>query len=163
MKKFSLLLIVLFAILFGFSGCQPQVPSNQLVYVEVVKHNKTKEEAFELSKIWLANSFNDSKAVIEYANKKDGTIVGKGILKNVDYGMMIFSDTRFTLKIDIKDNKSRLSLTNMIIIPDASTGVKKYSMWNMDQLKHFNIRAKELINNYNSNLNDLEVNSKSNW
>ena len=163
MKRFSLGFVTLFVVLFGLSGCQPKVPSSQLVYSEVIKHNKIKDDSFELSKMWLANTFNDSKAVVEYANKKDGTIIGKGILKNVNYGMMVVCDTRFTLKIDIKDKKSRLSFQNMVIIPSASTGVKRYNMWNMDQLQHFNIRAKELIADYNSNINGLNISSKSDW
>ena len=163
MKRLILGFIAVFMALFGLSGCQPKVPSNQLVYSEVIKHNKNKDDAFELSKMWLANTFNDSKAVIEYTNKNDGTIIGKGILRNVNYGMMVICDTRFTLKIDVKDKKSRLSFQNMVIIPSVSTGVKRYNMWNMDQLQHFNIRAKELINDYNNNINGLNVNSKSDW
>ena len=163
MKKVYLGLIAIFAILFGLSGCQPKVPSDQLVYSEVVKHNKNKDDAFELSKIWLANSFNDSKAVIEYSNKEDGTIVGKGIFRNVDYGMLFIANTRFTLKIDIKDNKSRLSFKSMLIIPNTSTGVKRFNMWNMDQLEHFKIKAKELVADYNKEINGLNINSKSDW
>lgn len=163
MKKFGLGFVVISIIVFGLSGCQPKVPSSQLVYSEVIKHNKNQDDSFELSKIWLANTFNDSKAVVEYTNKKNGTIIGKGILTNVDYGMMVVCDTRFTLKIDVKDKKSRLSFQNMVIIPSASTGVKRYNMWNMDQLQHFNIRAKELINDYNNNINGLNINSKSDW
>ena len=160
MKKNSLGFI--FILLFGLSGCQPEVPSSQLVYVKIIKHKKTKEEAFELSKMWLANSFNDSKAVIEYTNKKDGTIIGKGIFRNVDYGMTSI-DTRFTLKIDIKNEKSRLSFKNMLMIPNASSGIQKFNMWNMDQLKNFKVRANELVGDYNNSIYQLNINSKSDW
>ena len=163
MKKISLGFITLFMIIFGFTGCQPAVPTSQLVYSEIVQHNKSKDEAFELSKIWLANTFNDSKAVIEYTNKKDGTIIGKGIIPNVNYGMMNIADTRFTLKIDVKDKKSRLTFQNMVIIPNPSTGVKKYNMWNTDQLQHFNIRAKKLVADYKQSINGLKTNNNSNW
>lgn len=163
MKRLILGFVVLFVGLFGLTGCQPRVPSSQLVYSEIITHNKTKDEGFELSKMWLADTFNDSKAVIEYTNKKDGTIIGKGILTNVDYGGLVVCDTRFTLKIDVKDNKSRLSFKNMVIIPSPSTGVKRYNMWNIDQLQHFNIRAKELISDYNNSINGLNINSKSDW
>lgn len=156
---FSVILVTL------FSGCAQPIPSEQRTYVEVVEHTHKHVEAHELSKMWLANAFNDSKAVIEYDNKEKGIVIGQGIFRNVDYGMMVVGDTRFTLEIEVKDGKSRFSFRSMVISPDTSNpylkNMKPYNLWNLDQLEHFKIPAKELVGEYTDYLS--KGSKKSNW
>jgi hypothetical protein len=158
MKKSMLSYILLFLSLI-FSGClQPVVPSSQLVYTEIVEHNQKGAESYELSKMWLANIFNDSKAVIEYDNKEKGTVIGKGIFPSVSYGTMVAGKTSFTLEIEVKDNKSRITFSNMVIDPrdpynSYTSKLQPYNMWNMEQLEYFKIKAKELTQGYSDYIN----------
>lgn len=158
MKKVLLSCVILFIGLL-FSGCvQPVVPANQLVYTEIVQHNQKNADSYELSKMWLANIFNDSKAVIEYDNKEKATVIGKGIFPSVAYGAMVYAKTSFTLEIEVKDNKSRITFSNMIIDPRDSNNkftysLKPYSMWNLDQLEHFKVKAKVLVDDYVNYIN----------
>ena len=144
-------------------GCgQPVVPSSQLTYTEIIEHKELASNSFEISKMWLANTFNDSKSVIEYSNKENGTIIGKGILKNVSYGTLVQMDTRFTLKIEVKDNKTRLTFQDMVQYPNQYVPpVEPFNMWNNEALNQFKIRAKmDLVDNYKTYITDKPSN---NW
>lgn len=167
MKTKNLIGIVIFSIAVFVTGCaQPQLPSDQRVYVEVIEHNQKSKEAYELSKMWLANTFRDSKAVIEYDNIEKGTVIGKGILPNVGYGMGASMDTSFTLEINVKDNKSRIMLNNIMLIPDTSNpylrGMKPFELWNQEQLDTFKLDANtRLISDYKKYLSNGD--KKSDW
>jgi len=144
-------------------GCgQPRVPSEQLVYSEVVKHKEKADDAYELSKMWLAQAFNDSKAVLEYSNKKNHTIMGKGILTQVHYGTIVFMDTRFTIKIETKDNKSKITLSDMVQ-KSSFKDVRDFKMWNIESLNYFITRAKPMIAEYAKYMNKTETAAKSDW
>lgn len=149
-----------FFTVFIFIGCgQPVVPSSQLTYVEVIEHKESASNSFEVSKMWLANTFNDSKSVIEYSSKENGTIIGKGFIKNVSYGTLVQMDTRFTLKIEVKDNKTRLTFQDMVQYPSVANQ-QPFGMWNTESLENFKLRAKDLVESYR-----LYISNKpsSNW
>jgi len=63
----------------------------------------------------MAVTFTDSKAVIEIKDKENGKIVGKGVASYADpakFGMTM--PCRFTMTVDIKDNKCRTTYNNFI-------------------------------------------------
>lgn len=167
MKTRNLIGIVIFSIAVFFTGCaQPQLPSDQRVYVEVIEHNQKSKEAYELSKMWLANAFRDSKAVIEYDNSDKGTVIGKGILPNVSYGSITYFDTSFTLEINVKDNKSKIMFSRIMLIPDTSNpylkGMKPFELWNQEQLDYFKLDANSrLVSEYKKYINNGD--KKSDW
>ncbi|MFA9178395.1 DUF4468 domain-containing protein, partial [Klebsiella variicola] len=76
------------------------------------------------SKIWVAKAFTDSNSVIQYADKEEGSIVGKG---NVKYPCDGFNDClanedvryKFTMKIDTKDDKARITFDDIHIYRPA--------------------------------------------
>lgn len=166
MKK-SLFFYALFVLSLLLNGCvQPAVPSSKLVYSEIIQHDQKSDNSYELSKMWLANIFNDSKAVIEYDNKEKATIIGKGIFPTVSYGMMVVGKTSFTLEIEVKENKSRITFSNMIIDSrdpknPYTAKLEPYAMWNIDQLEHFKVNAKELVASYAEYIN--KSNKKGDW
>ncbi len=103
---FSPLLVIL-----SCAGQMP-LPQNEVVYQEVIEiSGKTKEELYENSLKWMAEIFNSSKAVIQYQNKDNGEIIGKGILP-VKYTFAPVN-TNFTLIIEIKDEKIRMTFKDM--------------------------------------------------
>jgi hypothetical protein len=58
--------------------------------VSVVNVPGVKKDAlYSSSKIWVAKAFTDSNSVIQYADKEEGSIVGKGNVKYPCDGLMI--------------------------------------------------------------------------
>lgn len=159
----KLLFTMLIFLTFIFTGCgQPAVPKSQLVYTKIIEHNKNAKEAFEYSKIWLANTFVDSKSVIEYANEDNFTIIGKGIIPKVNYAFTVYGDTKFTLTIQNKDNRSKITLDNIQIETyDRINGTLKYDMWNQDQFNSFSLEANKLVSTFKDSLTNKKLND--NW
>jgi len=77
----------------------------------------SKEQIFSSTKIWIAENFRSSKSVLEYENKDSGTIIGNGIIPYPCSGLgcMVQGDWKvpFTMRVDIKDQKFRLTFTNL--------------------------------------------------
>ncbi|QYG83454.1 DUF4468 domain-containing protein [Citrobacter koseri] len=93
--------------------------------VSVVNVPGVKKDAlYSSSKIWVAKAFTDSNSVIQYADKEEGSIVGKG---NVKYPCDGFNDClanedvryKFTMKIDTKDDKARITFDDIHIYRPA--------------------------------------------
>jgi hypothetical protein len=77
-----------------------------------------KDSLFEKVKIWIATNFKSAKSVIEYENKVDGTIIGNGVIAYPCSGVMdclTKGDWKvpFTMNVDMKDNKFRLTFSNL--------------------------------------------------
>ncbi|MHC3124764.1 DUF4468 domain-containing protein [Acinetobacter sp. GN11] len=89
--------------------------------VEVVElPNMNKDQIFNSSKIWIAKNFKSSNAVVQYEDLATGTIIGKGNMPSPCKGTwdcMAKKDSLllFTLKVDTKDNKSRLTFSDMSV------------------------------------------------
>ena len=107
---------------FSLAGCMTPLTPTQQGMPEISKvveiPNKSKDKIFEESKIWIAQSFKSANNVIQYADKETGSIVGKG---NIQYPCDGFMDcsafgndkVNFTIKIDTKDNKARVVISDV--------------------------------------------------
>lgn len=93
--------------------------------VSVVNVPGVKKDAlYSSSQIWVAKAFTDSNSVIQYADKEEGSIVGKG---NVKYPCDGFNDClanedvryKFTMKIDTKNDKARITFDDIHIYRPA--------------------------------------------
>jgi hypothetical protein len=83
---------------------------------EVPGHSR--DEIFTSSKIWVAENFRSSKAVLEYESKDDGVLIGNGIIDfpcKGAFDCLAKADwkVRFTMRIDMKDDKFRLTFSNV--------------------------------------------------
>lgn len=113
-----------------FSGCagMPVVPEGEKDVVSVVEANgKTKDQIYIATKAWIAETFKSAKAVIEVDSRQDGLIIGNGIIPYPCSGVADCMGTgtfnvSFTLKSEIKDNKYRISFTNIHILTPAQPG-----------------------------------------
>lgn len=87
--------------------------------VDVVEINgQTKDQIFEKSKIWIAKSFKSANNVIQYQDKSTGQIIGKGTIPFpcegfIDCGAFGQDRVNFTIQIDTKDNKARISFSDI--------------------------------------------------
>ncbi len=82
------------------------------------------DSIYEGVKIWIAENFKSSKAVIEYDNKAEGRLIGNGAAPYIcappgvkaSYSCSIkqaYWLVLFTMRVDVKEEKYRLSFTNL--------------------------------------------------
>lgn len=85
----------------------------------------TRDQIFIASKIWIAQNFKSAKAVIEYESKEEGTIIGNGLITypcKGTFDCLGKADWKvsFTMRIDIKDGKFRLTFSNVGLVWPAA-------------------------------------------
>ena len=78
----------------------------------------TRDQIFTSTKIWVAENFRSSKAVVEYESKEEGTLIGNGIIPYPCSGAFDCLGkpdwkVRFTMRVDMKDDKFRLTFSNV--------------------------------------------------
>jgi hypothetical protein len=124
MKK----LIVLLGALLVCSGCagMERVKEEDKSFSQVYEvPGKTKDVIYEKTKIWIAQNFKSAKSVLEYENKVDGTIIGNGIVQYPCEGLACVGQSDwmmpFTMKVDVKEDKFRLTFSNLRIAWPAKT------------------------------------------
>jgi len=94
---------------------QTILPSEQLQIQEVIEVNQPQDTLYVRAMDWLAKTFRSSKKVIQYEDKVAGRIVGKGIMKVTYLKAFGALDTWFTLTLEIKDNKVRVTISDMFM------------------------------------------------
>lgn len=112
MKK--LLLAAALGCSLAFSGCITMPDAKTIMensykgYSEIVDlKNNNQDAIFEDSKIWIAKKFVSANNVIQYADKSSGRIIGKGSIAYTS------TKAEFTLEIEVKDNKARLTFSDI--------------------------------------------------
>lgn len=129
--------ILIMCLMVGLVGCvsaeQQRSYNNPMKnYSEVVEmQGKTKDQLYDYSRQWVARSFKSSNSVTQYSNAESGTIIGKGNIPfpckgYIECSAYANSNINFTLTIDVKDNKSRVSFSDLGIYmpPSISGGIK---------------------------------------
>jgi len=123
----------------GLVGCMTPMTSTQQAMPEISQvievPNKTKDQIFEDSKIWIAQSFKSANNVIQYSDKSTGSIIGKGNIPYpcdgfIDCGAFGNDKVNFTIKIDTKENKARVTIndvtrTNLTYVQGAINNIGK--------------------------------------
>jgi hypothetical protein len=94
----------------------PIAPIEDRSMQKVHEIDLTKNEIYDISLEWMARTFFDNKEVIELKDKDNGKIIGKGI--TIFKGKIgWFSSNipcRFTMVIEVKDNKYRATYNNFV-------------------------------------------------
>ncbi len=101
----------------GCAGLQPVTDADRTFQRVVQAQGYSEEQIFNGTKIWIAENFNSAKAVLEYENKNAGTIIGNGIIPYPCSGLGCIAKADwkvpFTMRVDIKDQKFRLTFSNI--------------------------------------------------
>jgi len=115
-------MLITFGLMFGCVGTKP-IPESEKGPIEYVIEVQgfEKNYIYDTIRMWIAENFKSAKAVIEYTNKENGTIIGNGSMEYLCQGMECFaiayngltSSAFFTMRVDIKDNKIRLIFMNL--------------------------------------------------
>ena len=74
--------------------------------------NFSKNDIFDKANVWIAESFGSYKAVVEMIDKDTGIIVLNGLTDH-NLGLGSWIQCRYTMTIDIKDNKIRITFRNV--------------------------------------------------
>lgn len=128
MRSFMNSLLVLFACAaasttaFGAESFSAPDQSFEKVYEAP---ERTKDQIFSASRIWIAENFKSAKAVIEYENKDEGTLIGNGLIPFPCKGVFDCLGkgswkVRFTMRVDMKDDKFRLTFSNIGLVWPAA-------------------------------------------
>lgn len=85
--------------------------TKRITYSAVIAADSiTKEELYARAMQWYANTFKSAQAVIQYSDRTDGKIIGKGAF--IEYCFGGSGDTRFTITTFFKDGKAKIILTD---------------------------------------------------
>ncbi|MFL9585078.1 DUF4468 domain-containing protein [Stenotrophomonas sp. AB1(2024)] len=130
MKHLIVSIIAFFAVATGAANAatpaqlaEVQKPVEQVF--EVPGYNKA--QIYDAAKVWIAENFRSAKAVMEYENKDEGTLIGNGLIAYPCKGAFECMGkpdwkVRFTLRIDTKDDKFRLTFSNINLTWPAAYG-----------------------------------------
>ena len=73
---------------------------------------------FDQTVLWIAESFQSARAVIELKDKEMGVVIGNAA-SEVDVGFVSFLPAmlpiKFKMRIDVRDNRYRLTFSNVIV------------------------------------------------
>ncbi|WP_213604899.1 DUF4468 domain-containing protein [Pseudoxanthomonas japonensis] len=84
-----------------------------------------KAQIYDAAKVWIAENFRSAKAVMEYDNKEEGTLIGNGLIPYPCKGAfdcLAKPDwkVRFTMRVDTKDGRFRLTFSNIGLVWPAA-------------------------------------------
>ena len=134
----------------------------KIFYEEIVQVDTSyhKDLIFNSVSQWFAETFKDSKSVIQLSDRENGKIIGKG-----DYSFFIKSTSLlgkmnsnvivgFTLTADTKDSKYRIQIYDFDFAEDGSEGLgdniyKRYDHYIKQDVKGF---GSKVYNDHNNKL-----------
>ena len=123
------------AVMIGCKSTPPPEPATQEdLFIREVSEipGIPKNELFEGAKLWLSSGFSSDIDVIQYANRAQGTIIGKTSLPYSRPSKWVGSDRfdfRFTVTVETKDGKIRTTFSDMALVGfHGYEGIRKDDM-----------------------------------
>ena len=148
-RKMLMLFLLLPLLAFGCAGSQP-MPDHPIDSVFEAP-GFTKEQIYNGAKIWIAENFKSSKAVLELEDKENGVIIGNGIVPYPCSGFSCLGSegwkVPFTMRIDIKDYKFRLTFSNILLSCPRSQNIPAYEGPHRDR-EGFALRMSPILMNF---------------
>ena len=130
MKKVILIAGLMFLIISGCAGVRPAAVADFTIERVVEAQGFSKEQIFDGTKIWIAENFRSAKAVLEYESKDTGSIIGNGIIPYPCSGFECIGtdgwNVPFTMRVDIKDQRFRLTFSNIRLSWPPAPGRTSY-------------------------------------
>ncbi len=168
MKKIlfiSVLLLVSLTLLGGCSG-NPLTEEQKTISVVKTADGMGQDKLYEVVKIWMAQNFNSSKAMIEYDNKEAGTIIGNSNMRFPCSGLGCLGQEgwklHFSMRVDVKEERYKVSYRNIEVSWPASyiSGVRQPAYRGpISQKAYDNVKAAllELADRLEASINSGEV------
>jgi hypothetical protein len=113
-------LLQLFLAIGSFTVAQTKHPlptiEDKINFSEVgVVDSASKDELYTKAKIWLAEKFISANDVIQFDDKENGIVLGKGAIRKKEGGLSpTIKNWRFTVKIQVKDGKYKVNFYDII-------------------------------------------------
>ena len=108
-------------ILIASCATTPEMPMSERVYRTVLDTGQDKNAAYRIANEWMVDMFTSAEAVVEYQDKEEGIIKGKARFTNVITGDFRIVNISFTLTVEVKDDRVRVSFDNMKALPSDPT------------------------------------------
>ncbi|AOY57721.1 DUF4468 domain-containing protein [Desulfococcus multivorans] len=120
--------VILGVILLSFwtiTGCKSAPPAepaaSEDLFIRQVSEipGYPKQALFEGAKLWLAAGFSSDLDVIQYANRDQGTIIGKTSFpysRPSRWGQTERFDFRFTVMVETRDHRIRTTFSDMALV-----------------------------------------------
>jgi len=114
--------IVILAAVLVLGGCElqpdrkPAAPEDLTVREVWPVPGLTKDQLFDAANKWVATSFSNDVDIIQYANRRQGIVMGKTYIpyqRPNNVGLNEKYDLRFTLVVEVKDGKVRTTFTDL--------------------------------------------------
>jgi len=111
------------------------------VHYEIIDSSVTgaASELHSKARMWIANSFKDSKAVIQVDDKESNSLMGKGNFI-VSEGLATRL-IQFSMKIDSKDNKYRAQIYNVKVGGTSGDNMRSAEWFNKKR-EHAKVKKK---------------------
>lgn len=174
MKK--LLIAAVLGLNLALGGCvamptPTDKPMENVVEIVDIQGQK-KDQLFEASKVWIAKSFKSANNVIQYQDRATGTIIGKGNIQFpcegfIDCGAFGNDKVNFTIQIDTKDDKARVSIyditaTNLTYVQGGVNNLgRERPILILEHQQRIQAKLKGLIQQYRSEV--VYQKSTSDW
>lgn len=118
MKKIKLLginIATIAVLIIGFSGCAVKMASPELRDYQAFGNvkNTNKKDLYTKVNSWFVSTFVSAESVIEYQDKEAGIVMGNYVY-DWNNGFIVFK-VKQTIKIEVKDNKYRFSISDPYI------------------------------------------------
>ena len=141
MRKIFIISLLLFSSSLLFAK---NLKPEEVKYQEIVEFpGMDANLLYEKAKSSLVNHFKSSKAVIQYEDKEQGRIKGRAWTEV--YYALTPVNTWFTITIDVKDEKLRITFTDMRL-PDIVTQKEDTKLMYLPmQLEKFSKQAKAFV------------------
>ncbi|MDY7026706.1 MAG: DUF4468 domain-containing protein [Spirochaetota bacterium] len=126
--KQTILLLISAAMLFGCASATTVMSEDPQV-IEIIEVDASVSDIFRLSNEWMVETFNSAEAVIQYTDKEEGVLMGKGVSEiPVTLGSWRIG---YTLKIETREGKARISIYDMTFAVKSG-----YEITEMGRLKY---------------------------
>ena len=87
-----------------------------------------KHELFRHTAVWMAESFGSARPFIEVQSERLGTIVGRGVFDiNIGGDFLLNRQVTYELRIDVRDNRYRMTFSDVQIPSDGVPRSIEYS------------------------------------
>lgn len=150
MKWIAISLALMFPVVIG-GGCatSTQAVGQSMKVQRVIEAQGSQDELYRLANEWMAKTFVESSEVIQYQDKEEGIIVGKGLTKH-KYGGISTWNIWYTMTIEVKEDRARATIEDVYgeyTVLDTKTTMKAAEMRQKDY--------DELVVKFNGYIDDL--------
>ena len=130
--------------------------SDELQYQKLIETKLAKDDGYSATLKWFAVTFKSAKAVIQVSDKESGLISGNGAIPNV--GFFNAFTLNFTLTIDLKDDKARMTFTQIAIPVTMCSGHDSGVLTTQEELNIYKSNLDDLVKAYTDYLSKYDPN-----